>query len=227
MKTNILIKDLIYFGAVAEAYHMESHKLSWTWTYPCGCGGNTEIAYPHTYDTCENKDNLWWAGRYRDTGRTIHMPLQEDEVNEVVCDFEVGENDASKLRALIEEAIDLLGEVGMEYHDIFVAKLKAESGVDILSVLEEHAFYTQTKDWYLRNNITPMYFEEIKINTVSKYISERLLRQLETGKIAKISAKWFPAINQDQRLLFEEHTVKIEDGGHVTTNESMIKAGSE
>ncbi len=86
------------------------------------------------------------------------MPLQEDECEEVLCELSIGEEDAHKLRALIVEAVDLLGEIGMEYHDIFVAKIKAEVGVDILSVLEEHSFYTRTKDWYLRNNITPIYF---------------------------------------------------------------------
>lgn len=227
MKTRLLIKDVIYFGAVAEAYHMDSHKIAWSWTYPCGCKGNTELPYPHTYEICEHKDNLWWADRYKETGRTAYMPLQEDEVEEVLCEFSIGEQDAPKLRALIEEAIELLGEIGMEYHDIFTAKIKAEVGVDILSVLEEHSFYTQTKDWYLRNNITPIYFEEIKVNTVSKYMAERLLLQLEKAKTAHLDAKWFPAINQDQRLLFDEHVVKIEEPGHVTSEDGMIKAASD
>lgn len=230
MKTTILIKDIIYFGAIAEAYHMDSCKTNWSWVFACDCKGSMASSFPHTYEECEHKDNLFWSERYKEEGRTVHMPLREDEVTEVTCSFEVKNEDADKLRCLVRDAEDLLGETGMEYYDIFTAKIKAEEGVEILSVLEEHQFYTQTKDWYLRNDINPITFEEIKVNVVSKYIAERLLHQfgyISRADVATISATWFPSMSEDQRLLFEEHVCKIEEGGHVTSEPEAIKAKIE
>jgi hypothetical protein len=225
MKTNILIKDLIYFGACAEGYNMDTCKLVWGWKYACGCDG--DLTNPlHSYELCAHQDNLFWSHRFTDLGRTIKMGMQQDEITEVTCKLEVREEDASKLRTISVEAEDLLEDFGMEYYDLFVSKIDAEKACDRLSVMEEHSFYTRTKDWYLANNVTPIMFEEIKVNVVCKYIAQRLLNQLIHNKEAVVEAKWTPNIGDDEELLFSEHVVKLEDGGHVTSDDTGIKAAS-
>jgi hypothetical protein len=223
MKTNILIKDLIYFGACAEGYQMETCKIDWGWKYACGCDG--DLANPiHTYEVCARQDNLFWSHRFTELGRTIKMGMQQDEIIEVTCKLLVKEDDTSKLRAIAAEAEDLLEEFGMEYYDLFVSKIDAEKACERLSVLEEHSFYTRTKDWYLANDVSPLMFEEIKVNVVCKYIAHRMLNQLIHNKEAVIEAKWTPNLGVDEELLFSEHVVKLEDGGHVTSDDTTIKA---
>lgn len=226
MKTNILIKDLIFFGACAEAYHMDSCKLSWAWKYACGCEGNLDKP-THFYDDCAHQDNLFWSERFKSEGRTIKMGMQQDEIEEVVCSVVVSDEDADKLRAITNDAADLLGDEGLEYYDLFIAKIDAEKDCDRLSVLEEHHFYTKTKDWYITNNITPMCFEEIKYNVLCKYIAHRMLHQLVHNREAVIKATWTPTIGQEEPLLFEEHVVKLTEGGHVTPQVAAIKGDVE
>jgi hypothetical protein len=223
MKSNILIKDLICFGAVAEAYSMDTCKLDWNWKYACGCEGNLQNNL-HNYEVCEHQDNLFWSERFTSQGRTIKMGMQQDEVVEVKCIVNITEEDVGKLRALTAEAEELLGEDGMEFYDIFLSKVDAMKNCDRLSVVEEHQFYTKTKDWYLKNDMTPIRFEEIKFNTTSKFIAHKLLNQLVHNKEATVHATWFPALNEDEPLLFEEHEVKITECGHVTPVDKSIKA---
>lgn len=226
MKTNILIKDLIYFGACAEAYHMDTCKIDWTWKYACGCTGDLERSV-HGYEVCEHQDNLFWSHRFTELGRTIKMGMQQDEIELVTCHLRVQEEDVDKLRAITHDAQDLLGEVGMEYYDLFLSKIDAEKACDRLSVVEEHSFYTKTKDWYITNDITPISFEEIKHNVICKYLAHRLLQQLIHNKEAVITAEWTPSIGEDEPLLLQEHPIKIIENDHVTTCEGTIKAADE
>lgn len=222
MKHNITIKDLIYFGAISEAYKTETLKLEWSWQFGCGCAGNSN-APTHKYDDCAHQDNLFWSDRFTEVGRTIKMPLQQDEVEYVICRLIVREDDADKLRAIIEDAKELLGDLGMEYHDILVAKLKLQESSNV-SLLEEHEFYSRAKIWYLSNNMTPLLYEEVKVNVVAKLMSEKLLQQLEKKEEATVEAIWTPNQTEPEELLFKEHTVNISEGGHVTSEDETIKA---
>jgi hypothetical protein len=210
MKTSILIKDLIFFGACAEGYQMESCKLHWKWKYACECDGDMENNL-HSYEVCKHQDNLFWSDRFRELGRTIKMGMQQDEITEVVCSVHVKEEDADKLRAMTKDAEDILGEAGMEYYDIFLSKLHAEKECDKLSIVEDHNFYTKAKDWYLKNDMTPLSFEEIKVNSVCKYLAHTLLHQLVHNQEAVIDAKWHPSIAENEEVIFEEHVCQIND----------------
>lgn len=223
MRHTITIKDLIYFGAVAEAYKMETAKLSWVWKFPCGCVGSLEKP-THKYDECPFQDNLFWSDRFVELGRTIKMQIQQDEVEELKCKVSVSATESDKLHALIAEATELLGEVGMEYYDIFMKRIHFEKNNSRMTVLEEHSIYTLTKDWYLNNHITPLLFEEIKINMSMKYLSEKLLEILEQKEEAVIEAVWVPNITEGEELLFAEHVVEIKDVDHVTSPATDIKA---
>jgi len=226
MRHNITIKDLIYFGAVSEAYKMETAKLTWVWKFACGCAGSLENP-THKYDECPFQDNLFWSDRFVELGRTIKMPLQQDEVQELKCKVSVAEIESDKLRALIDEATELLGDVGMEYYDIFMRRIHFERNNARMSVLEEHSFYTQTKDWYINNQMTPLQFEEIKINMSMKYLAKKILEGLEQKEEAVIEAVWTPNITEQEELLFAEHVVQINESDHVTSPTTDIKAADE
>lgn len=225
MKHTITIKDLIYFGAIAEAYKLKHLKLEWSWKFPCGCKGDmTNVV--HTYADCSFQENLFWSDRFTDLGRTIKMALQQDEIDNITCRLLVNKDESEALQTIANDATDLLGDIGMTYYQIFISRLEAEKATSRLSVLEEHHFYSLCKDWYLENRMTPVLYEEIKVNVCCKYLAEKLGTMLEDKEEAVLEAVWTPNITEQEELLFSEHTVQIDEVDHVTSKNSDIKAPS-
>jgi len=222
MKHTITIKDLIYFGAIADAYKMKGLQLEWSWLFPCGCRGNmTNVV--HTYQDCDFQENLFWSDRFTEIGRTIKMPLQQDEIDNITCRMRVNKSESETLHIVANDATDLLGEIGTTYYQIFMSRLEAEKA-NRLSVLEDHHFYTLCKDWYLENRITPVLYEEIKVNVCCKYLAEKLIDMLKDKEEAVLEATWTPNVTETEELLFNEHVVEIKECDHVTSNSSDIKA---
>lgn len=222
MKQQISIKDLIYFGAIGEAFNITSLKLQWSWKYACGCVGDS-LNRAHSYADCLTQENLFWSDRFTELGRTIKMPLMQDEIEVITVKMSIEKEDTDKLLAIIIDAEDILGTIGTEYYDIFVQRMSAK---DRMSLLDDHALYTKTKDWYLENDISPTYFEEIKVNVTAKYLAEILLKKLQLSHLATMEATWTPNINENEELLFSEHVVKIDQIDHVTSESGDIKAPS-
>jgi hypothetical protein len=223
MKHTITIKDLIYFGAIAEAYKMKGLKLEWSWTFPCGCKGDmTNVV--HTYADCIYQENLFWSDRFTELGRTIKMALQQDEIDNITCRLRVSDDESEPLQTISDDATDMLGDVGMSYYQIFMSRLEAEKGNSRLSVLEDHHFYSLCKDWYLDNLMTPVLYEELKINVSCKYLAEKLLTMLKDKEEAVLEATWTPNITESEELLFTEHEVQIAEIDHVTSETADIKA---
>jgi len=205
---------------------MDSAKLLWSWQFPCGCVGNLENP-THKYDDCPKGDDLFWSERFTELGRTIKMPLQQDEILEVKCSIKVRDVESEKLQKLVEEAEELLGETGMEYYDIFIRRLQREQETERLSVLEQHSFYSRAKDWYLENNLSPIHYEEVKINVCMKYLAEKMLASLADKEETVIDAIWTPNCTETEELLFSEHVSKIGEIDHVTSCDEPIKAADK
>ena len=223
MKHTITIKDLIYFGAIADAYKMKGLQLEWSWRFPCGCKGNMSNVI-HTYADCTFQENLFWSDRFTELGRTIKMPLQQDEIDNITCRMRVSESESESLQTIANDATDLLGDVGTSYYQIFMSRLEAEKNTSRLSVLEDHHFYTLCKDWYLENQMTPVLYEEVKVNVCCKYLAEKLVAMLENKEEAVLDATWTPNVTEPEELLFAEHVVQITESDHVTSETADIKA---
>ena len=72
--------------------------------------------------------------------------------------------------------------------------------------------------------MTPVLYEEVKINVCCKYLAEKLITMLQDKEEAVLDATWTPNATEPEELLFAEHVVQLADCDHVTSPTADIKA---
>lgn len=211
--------------------------MIWGWEWGCGCCDNEEKStqQKHLYQNCEHQDNLFWADRFSESGRTIKMPLQQDEISQVTATLilYVNTDTLELLNDTVNLMLDEVGDVGKAFYDLhFEQTQKSER----LSVLEEHQYFTKTRQLYLEHALTPPIYEEIQLTigvvNLAKHFIEKALLRNEEDPWVEVKVGYIP----HEQTIETEYLLKIGEDveltdvellDHVTPETPRVKATTD